>query len=49
MNQDHSPMDWNHPSAAKYGQTIALKIPGYPLLYDMMDRLLSATLAGLDN
>jgi tRNA (cmo5U34)-methyltransferase len=45
MTDINTPMDWNHPAASSYEQTISLKIPGYLLLYDMMDRLLTAQLA----
>ncbi|MGO4546563.1 class I SAM-dependent methyltransferase [Paenibacillus sp. 2TAB23] len=47
MNQTNASMDWNNPQAGNYERTIALKIPGYYLLYDMMDRLLTAQLAGM--
>ncbi|AJS60447.1 class I SAM-dependent methyltransferase [Paenibacillus sp. IHBB 10380] len=34
--------NWDHPDVNKYEETIALKIPGYHLLYDMLDHLLTA-------
>ncbi|WP_138754772.1 class I SAM-dependent methyltransferase [Paenibacillus sinopodophylli] len=45
MKQSDTSMDWNHAHAGNYEHTIALKIPGYHLLYDMMDRLLTAQLS----
>ncbi|WFA05565.1 class I SAM-dependent methyltransferase [Bacillus sp. HSf4] len=37
-------MDWNHPDVQQYEKKIALKIPCYHMLYDMMDRLLTVRL-----
>jgi tRNA (cmo5U34)-methyltransferase len=37
-------MDWNKPEADQYEHTIALKIPGYHLLYEMTERLLASAL-----
>lgn len=37
-------MDWNHLDVYQYREKIALKIPCYRMLYDMMDRLLTVRL-----
>ncbi|MCG7408261.1 class I SAM-dependent methyltransferase [Paenibacillus sp. ACRRX] len=37
-------MNWNHSQADRYVDTIAAKIPGYYLLYDMTARLMAAQL-----
>ncbi|KAA6449390.1 class I SAM-dependent methyltransferase [Bacillus swezeyi] len=37
-------MDWNHPDVYQYEKKIALKIPCYHMLYEMMDRLLTVRL-----
>lgn len=42
----HHARDWEHPDVQHYETTIAAKIPGYPLLYDIMEQLLSAHLGG---
>ncbi|OBZ14092.1 SAM-dependent methyltransferase [Bacillus sp. FJAT-27264] len=34
--------NWEHPDIYKYEETIALKIPGYHTMYDMLERLLAA-------
>ncbi|GGF68682.1 methyltransferase [Paenibacillus albidus] len=46
MNESRKdiPRSWEHPDVQQYERTIALKIPGYPLLYNMLDRLLSVHL-----
>ncbi|MER0469280.1 class I SAM-dependent methyltransferase [Bacillus cabrialesii subsp. cabrialesii] len=38
-------LNWNHPDADRYEETIKRKIPGYDFLYDMMDRLLTEKLS----
>ncbi|MCY7844407.1 hypothetical protein [Bacillus haynesii] len=40
-------MDWKHPDVYQYEKKIALKIPCYEVMYDMMDRLLTVRLDGL--
>lgn len=44
MNDINSPShrNWDHPDVNNYEETITLKIPGYKLLYDMLDHLLTA-------
>ncbi|WP_339293024.1 class I SAM-dependent methyltransferase [Paenibacillus sp. FSL W8-0187] len=37
-------LDWNHEHASRYVETIARKIPGYSLIYDMAERLITARL-----
>ncbi|WP_037288997.1 class I SAM-dependent methyltransferase [Saccharibacillus sacchari] len=37
-------MNWNHPHASRYPETIAAKIPGYANLYEMGVKLLGAAL-----
>lgn len=37
-------MNWNHPQASRYPETIAAKIPGYANLYEMGVKLLGAAL-----
>jgi len=37
-------MNWNHPHASQYPETIAAKIPGYANLYEMGVKLLGAAL-----
>ncbi len=37
-------MSWEHPRVQRYEEAISLKIPGYMLLYEMTERLLSAHL-----
>lgn len=37
-------LDWNHAHASRYVETIARKIPGYSLIYDLAERLISARL-----
>ncbi|MFF2907882.1 class I SAM-dependent methyltransferase [Paenibacillus sp. NPDC057934] len=34
--------NWEHPDIYTYEETIALKIPGYHTMYDMLERLLAA-------
>lgn len=44
MNHSQSPMSWDDPDVHRYVETISIKIPGYHLLYDMTDRLMTAQL-----
>ncbi|MCP1134201.1 class I SAM-dependent methyltransferase [Paenibacillus polysaccharolyticus] len=40
-----SPMSWDSADIVRYEQSIALKIPGYAHMHDLMDKLLTATIA----
>lgn len=45
MNHNPSPMSWETADVHRYEQSIALKIPGYSHMHDLMERLLSASFA----
>jgi tRNA (cmo5U34)-methyltransferase len=44
MSGNKNVMSWDSPEAERYEHTIASKIPGYSLLYDLMERLMTAAL-----
>lgn len=48
MKENYPHMNWDSPDVNRYEETISLKIPGYVLLYEMMDRLLTAQLRNGD-
>lgn len=45
MNHNLSPMSWETADVHRYEQSIALKIPGYSHMHDLMERLLTASFA----
>ncbi|WFR61541.1 class I SAM-dependent methyltransferase [Paenibacillus amylolyticus] len=45
MNHNSSPMSWETADVQRYEQSIALKIPGYSHMHDLMERLLAASFA----
>lgn len=45
MNHNPSPMSWETADVHRYEQSIALKIPGYSHMHDLMERLLAASFA----
>lgn len=42
---DPSSMNWGNADVCRYEQSIALKIPGYAHMHDLMDKLLTASIA----
>ncbi|WP_440119148.1 class I SAM-dependent methyltransferase [Paenibacillus sp. QZ-Y1] len=44
MNQNQSSMSWETADVHRYEQSIALKIPGYSHMHDLMERLLAASI-----
>lgn len=48
MKNLESSMSWNSSNVNRYEETIALKIPGYAMLHEMMGRLLTAMIHGGD-
>ncbi|SEL81557.1 tRNA (cmo5U34)-methyltransferase [Paenibacillus sp. cl141a] len=44
MKTELIPLDWNQAHTGRYLETIARKIPGYSLIYDMAERLITAQL-----
>ncbi|WP_434758323.1 class I SAM-dependent methyltransferase [Paenibacillus amylolyticus] len=42
---DRSPMSWDTADIHRYEQSITLKIPGYAHMHDLMDKLLTASIA----
>lgn len=45
MSHNPSPMSWETADVHRYEQSIALKIPGYSHMHDLMERLLAASFA----
>ncbi|HBU81861.1 MAG TPA: class I SAM-dependent methyltransferase [Paenibacillus sp.] len=46
MNHNQPPMSWDTADENRYEQSIALKIPGYSHMHDLMERLLAASISG---
>lgn len=44
MKTELIPLDWKQAHAGRYLETIARKIPGYSLIYDMAEQLITAHL-----
>lgn len=48
-SDNRSPMSWENADIYRYEQSITLKIPGYAHMHDLMDKLLTATIADNNN
>ncbi|MFC3747200.1 class I SAM-dependent methyltransferase [Paenibacillus sp. GCM10012306] len=42
--EDNGSRNWEHPNVNRYEETIALKIPGYHMMYELLERLLAVRL-----